>query len=370
MYTQCTNCKTLFRITEEQLAAVNGKVRCGFCYSTFNALDALYEEIPETTEEETTEEEFVEEETEAAEAPESIDNSADGHQYDERIAQIDPLSRRTVRAREDFDARQVTAREQAPSYLPATARPQTEPATTRRQALPPLPRAERKQEAPPPARARNEQQRDENRPAPSARPTPESKINSLPNLLEVIDTAGKDLQQVSRVELDRLRQPRPEFAHQASSIGWGLGILVLVTALAAQYAFSMRNELARFPSARPWLEISCQWFNCTIPMLRAPQSVELISKEMRSHPNAKNALQVRARAINNAPYTQAYPLLRLDITDIAGESVGSRVFRPDEYLADSDTTISAGIVARGQFDIQLELADEKKVAVGYNFTFL
>lgn len=366
MYTQCTNCKTLFRITEEQLAAVNGKVRCGFCYSTFNALDALYEEIPETTEEEITEEEFADEETVATEAAKPADNSPRRNQYEERIAQIDPLSRRTAPAREDLDA-PVTAREHAPSYLPATARPQTELATSRRAP----PRTGRKQEAmPPPPVARNEQRRDENRPAPSAAPTQESKISSLPNLLEVIDTAGKDLQQVSRVELDRLRQPRPEFAPQASSIGWGLGIFVLVTALAAQYIFSMRDELARFSSVRPWLEASCQWLNCTIPMLRAPKSVELISKEMRSHPSAKNALQVRARAVNNAPYTQAYPLLRLDITDIAGESLGSRVFRPDEYLADAKGSIGTGIAAHGQFDIQLDLVDEKKVAAGYNFTFL
>jgi len=367
MYTQCTNCKTLFRITEEQLAAVNGKVRCGFCYSTFNALDALYEEIPETTEDELTEEAFAEDEATAAANFESADNNTPSNEYEERIAQIDPLSRNTGRAREDFDAPQVSAREQAPSYLPATARPQTEFSATRRPSPPP-PRAERKQEPPP--RARNEQRRDEDHPARNESPTQESKISTLPNLLEVIDTAGKDLQQVSRVELDRLRQPRPDLAPQASSIGWGLGIVVLVAALAAQYAFNMRNELARFPSARPWLETSCQWFNCSIPMLRAPKLVELISKEMRSHPNAKNALQVRARAVNNAPYTQAYPLLRLDITDIAGEFVGSRVFRPDEYLADTSATISAGITTHGQFDIQLELVDEKKMAVGYNFTFL
>jgi len=46
MHTQCPHCKTLFKISEEQLTAVNGKVRCGFCYRIFLAEETLYDELP------------------------------------------------------------------------------------------------------------------------------------------------------------------------------------------------------------------------------------------------------------------------------------------------------------------------------------
>lgn len=46
MYTQCAHCKTLFRITAEQLKAARGRVRCGHCGEVFNALESLIEQLP------------------------------------------------------------------------------------------------------------------------------------------------------------------------------------------------------------------------------------------------------------------------------------------------------------------------------------
>ncbi|VAW84981.1 hypothetical protein MNBD_GAMMA16-351 [hydrothermal vent metagenome] len=46
MHTQCPHCATLFKISEEQLSAVNGKVRCGFCYRIFIAEESLLDGLP------------------------------------------------------------------------------------------------------------------------------------------------------------------------------------------------------------------------------------------------------------------------------------------------------------------------------------
>lgn len=45
MHTQCPHCTTLFKISEEQRSAVNGKVRCGFCYRIFLAEESLFDEL-------------------------------------------------------------------------------------------------------------------------------------------------------------------------------------------------------------------------------------------------------------------------------------------------------------------------------------
>ena len=37
MQTRCPHCETTFRLTEEQLSAAHGKVRCGLCHSIFTA---------------------------------------------------------------------------------------------------------------------------------------------------------------------------------------------------------------------------------------------------------------------------------------------------------------------------------------------
>jgi predicted Zn finger-like uncharacterized protein len=46
MYTQCPECGTAFRVTAEVLKQAAGKVRCGGCSSTFNALEYLSEQKP------------------------------------------------------------------------------------------------------------------------------------------------------------------------------------------------------------------------------------------------------------------------------------------------------------------------------------
>ena len=50
MYTRCPNCSTIFRVTAAQLRVALGDVSCGSCQTSFNALNALAEDLPELTE--------------------------------------------------------------------------------------------------------------------------------------------------------------------------------------------------------------------------------------------------------------------------------------------------------------------------------
>ncbi len=47
MLSQCPNCQTVYRITEQQLTAAKGKVRCGQCQVVFSALEHLRREARE-----------------------------------------------------------------------------------------------------------------------------------------------------------------------------------------------------------------------------------------------------------------------------------------------------------------------------------
>ena len=47
MYTRCSHCKAVFRVTMKELTAAQGKLRCGKCASVFNAMDSLSTKLPE-----------------------------------------------------------------------------------------------------------------------------------------------------------------------------------------------------------------------------------------------------------------------------------------------------------------------------------
>ena len=44
MYTQCSKCETVFKLTAVVLRAAGGQVRCGKCGEVFNALARLAED--------------------------------------------------------------------------------------------------------------------------------------------------------------------------------------------------------------------------------------------------------------------------------------------------------------------------------------
>ena len=46
MFTQCENCKAIFRVTLREITTTKGKLRCGECYSVFDATKTLSNTIP------------------------------------------------------------------------------------------------------------------------------------------------------------------------------------------------------------------------------------------------------------------------------------------------------------------------------------
>src|SRR5580704_11702362 len=45
-FTRCPGCKTIFRVTPQQLALRGGQVRCGHCHTVFNGVAALVSLAP------------------------------------------------------------------------------------------------------------------------------------------------------------------------------------------------------------------------------------------------------------------------------------------------------------------------------------
>lgn len=415
MYTQCSSCKTLFRITDEQLASVGGKVRCGFCYSTFNAYDALFEELPgveeEPTEEHTEPVTQTEHGTPASgyEMPavatgdevtgfstsyeESWPQTARDHIAPAPMprpsqqalpalkapAPVEPrFPNQTWPARRELVAPQT--REAPPRPAAADSIPANDAAPVRpsRQPLPIPPPAAAGTPAPervtpplfpfPQAAA----------PAPAGGPAfgipeqanPSAGPSELPKLFDAIDVAGRELQQVSRVQLDRRpRSGTHTAAEPKGTLAWTLATLLLVAFIVVQYGYFMRNDLARFPQLRPWLEKICDLTGCTIPLMYTPHLIKLVSRDIRTHPTESDALQVRARILNEAPYPQAYPVLSVELSDINGKVIASRFFQPNEYLP-KGIDIEAGIAPKAQADMHLDLLDPSHAAVGFEFAFL
>jgi len=96
--------------------------------------------------------------------------------------------------------------------------------------------------------------------------------------------------------------------------------------------------------------------------------LELLSRDMRSHPTRPDALRLSLTIVNRAPISQTFPKLEVILLDSSGQTLVSRLFEPQEYLA-QDADIKTGMTPQAYLHINLDLADPGSQAVGFELHF-
>lgn len=148
--------------------------------------------------------------------------------------------------------------------------------------------------------------------------------------------------------------------------GWTL-VPMLALLLVLQVLLADRARLAADAQWRPRVERLCNVFGCELPPWRQPSAFQVTARELRPHPSAPGVLLVTASFRNDAAFAQAWPVLELSLTNLDGEPLGLRRFRPHEYLGAAPESASIG---PGQSaSITLEVLDPGKRAVSFEFAF-
>jgi hypothetical protein len=148
---------------------------------------------------------------------------------------------------------------------------------------------------------------------------------------------------------------------------WTIGAALLALAFAVQYGRSHVEELVtRFPGARPVL---CAVLACEDAERRDLEAVKILNRDVREHPGFRGALLINATLVNQARFRQPFPQLQLDLFDATGTAVGSRRFKPGEYL-DPSVDIDEGMRPEVPFHIVLEVVAPIEQAISFEFRFL
>ncbi|MEZ5543235.1 MAG: DUF3426 domain-containing protein [Pseudomonadota bacterium] len=146
-------------------------------------------------------------------------------------------------------------------------------------------------------------------------------------------------------------------------------IAVLVVLLGMQWTFFNRVGLAADPAWRPALERFCAVLRCELPLRVDLSRLAILERDVRQHPVAAGALLINAAFENRADFTQPYPVFEVSFTDMAGNPVAMRRFRPAEYLRNGPD-YNAGLPAHATVQVVLEVQDPGDKAVSYQFGFL
>jgi hypothetical protein len=146
-------------------------------------------------------------------------------------------------------------------------------------------------------------------------------------------------------------------------------IVFLALLLAGQWVFFNRADLVREQGWRPGLEQFCKYLQCSLPLQVDLSQLKLLNRDVRRHPRVGDALLVNATLLNQADFTQPYPVLEVSFSDLGGNPVAVRHFRPTEYINDG-YIITHGMSPGEPVPVMLEILDPGEAAVSHQFGFL
>lgn len=393
--TQCPHCRTSFRVSQAQLAAAHGVVRCGACLHVFNAAEQL----------------FGAPTPKAAVAPDKAKTSSskpaskakpddtlwihddldlDSLDLDEELAKLE--------AQEQQLSQQFLALESTPRPAPGFAASEpdevqdeawaeallrkeiaNEPPAPAPARVAPTPAAPAPRPAVPSTPAKPEAKPDEQRDEPplgllEADDEPEQPLSIGP----ATDTRGEAPRSEPNLGRDHLFelddeplqldwQPQRGISW-GRVFGWSLLNLLALAGLLAQYAVYNFDELARQDRYRPWFEQLCPSIGCSLPSKVDISQIRSSNLVVRSHPEFSGALVVDAILYNRAPFAQPFPLLEMRFADLGGQLVASRRFKPSEYLA-GELAGQSEMPPQTPIHISLDILDPGPRAVNYSLSF-
>lgn len=173
---------------------------------------------------------------------------------------------------------------------------------------------------------------------------------------------------VLQSDLDALagRRARPELTRFL----WGALAVIMFTAAASQIAWIYRDwVMATLPAAAPVIDNICHAIGCSDGRRRDAESLRLLARDVREHPQYRDALLVNATIVNAAPDAAPFPVIELSLHDATGKILGARLFQPSEYL-DGSIAIEEGMPPDRPVTIVMELGGDAHAAVSFEFRFL
>lgn len=345
--TQCPRCFTIFIISDEQIRASKGTVRCGNCRERFH-VSLLGEAIVDKSKPNYPSLKLMTEEI-TPKKPGVIDRTIteftskkDFEQHETPPEEPDPLFEITTDAQKD---------------------PQTEIELTKE--------VDHLIDSKLIKQKRIEQSTANKEPLANKEPSP-NEDNSTNDMADKESQANApELNLPFSIEKKSNRRA----AHWLTIIILFLFSLVLITALAYQLWFKQWLNLDDNSSIQKIINQSIVFtnqrlkeFDIQLPQRRKLQDLTLLSAQLEPHPTQSSTSLLRISLINRADIAQPLPWLELSLTNAEGRVIARRSLDPDSYLYNNRTNdqIRSNEVKK----VTIELVSFPKKAAGYELKII
>jgi predicted Zn finger-like uncharacterized protein len=186
--------------------------------------------------------------------------------------------------------------------------------------------------------------------------------NAAPPVLRVTTETGN--------KTDTPDSDEPEDAEsKPKHLAWGLATALLVLLTIANITWTFRGPLLESPTVSAWMD-QTGWLQAEPEgLLQDPQQVQLVSRDMHTHPTRSGILILSLTFVNLAQHSQEFPQLEVTLLDAANQPVARRRLQPADYLRPG-ADIKSGLAKDVYLPVLLELGDPGEQAVGFEIRFL
>lgn len=358
--TQCPHCKASFKVSEEQLNAANGRVRCGACMNIFDAIayslsnnppakpspkeektENLEEEIPDY------DELFADNPDEDTHDPRYSGNSLDSDEFSTSFLELDSA---------DPSDPYSTSFQEVDSEIDTRTSSDAIDESWTQDILDDI---------------KHDQNNKKVEPGFFDSPDQSSaQANNKPETEKEFTSAESSFSEHHHYENNGFQytQDSPNKRHWFVSLLFILANITLIITLLGQAIWFHYEKLAKYPKVKEYYQLACQHLSCTLPKLEDMNKIKSNNLVVRSHPTQRKSLIIDTVIVNEASYNQAFPNLALYFSDINKNIVAQRLFEPHEYLSGDLLTWNEMPIDQ-PIHISLEIVDPGKQAVNYTLKF-
>ncbi len=330
MHTQCPECKTKFVVNDDQLRVAHGKVRCSKCNNVFNALNSLHNPTQTST---------------------TIPNL---QPKEPPKTTTDFMSEADLEEFADLKAK--TLNDLTPENKNNKPAPKPEPVSKIDDDLSDVLEELERIEKIPQDNTKAQQE-------PSKKPEPNKAKKA-----KVEDAAKPSAPNATKSSSDPLEKLIPKKPpRKKGGLLWSIAIILLLAIALAQLAWFKREQLMHYPDGRMLLQTACKYAGCSLPTIRAPEKIQVLSRSITVHPKIENALLIQLTIANQARFPQPRPILQISLFNGEELLMAQRRFKPDEYM--DDNAISDPLLPGKALYVELVIEDPGDDVTGFKLDF-
>lgn len=373
--TQCPNCGTSFRVTQEQLLVANGSVRCGSCMHIFQASSHRTDQTEQAGDPAL---DFSQKDL--GNTPDDNDNDNDlsgTSEFSDSFLEMDKWADDESSAFQEMESndseKKSTDEQWARDLLDnLDSEPATAPSVDKANAD-----ANTAKQTSPQSEPQEDQQ-----------PVKSDSFSALDGDNELAEAFAVNNEEDELEDDDKLPpndsvavdfkdqlltqiEPAPVELHLDTSSRllknslWSVSILSAFSLLFVQALYFNFPTLSAHPDYRPWYARICNTLDCELPKLEDFNLIKASNLMIRTHPEQNDALIVDAIITNRANYKQPFPRMELVFTDLQGKIIAGRIFEPDEYLK-GELRDTSSMPYQRPIHLSLELVDPGPQATSYS----